>query len=211
MLDQQCISVATSNTPAGPFNDSSTAPLICQVPNGGSIDPNPYLDPQSGTLVLMWKSDDNALGAGHPTHIWAQPLQPDGLALAPNTSPTLLLTMSAQWQSPSMEGPTVVRAGDRYVLFYSANNYDSANSGIGYATSPSLLGSYKNKSVFSPWLGSRGSARGAQGPWAFTDSNGATRLAFAAWYGAVGYENSGVRSLWTAFLTFNRQGTPTLT
>jgi beta-xylosidase len=211
VMNQQCISVATATTPGGPFSDVSAAPLICQIANGGSIDPNPYVDPVSGAVVLVWKSDDNALGVGHPTHLWGQPLRSDGLALASGTSPALLLTMSAPWQSPSMEGPTVVRAGRQYVLFYSANNYDTATSGIGYATSPSLLGPYTNRSVYSPWLGTRGNAKGAQGPWVFTDPDGALRLAFAAWYGAAGYENGGARSLWTASLTFNRQGTPSLT
>ena len=162
----------------------------------------------SGALVLLWKSDDNSLGSGHPTHIWGQPLRSDGLAVAVNTSPSLLLTMSAAWQSPSLEGPTVIRAGGHYVLFYSANNYDSASSGIGYATAPSPLGSYTDQSVSGPWLGTRGNAQGAQGPWVFTDSRGATRLAFAAWFGTVGYENGGVRSLWTASLTFNSRGVP---
>jgi hypothetical protein len=207
-LNHQCISVATSFTPGGPYLDVSAAPLICQTANGGSIDPNPYIDPLSGALVLLWKSDDNSLGSGHPTHLWGQPLRADGLALAVNTSPSLLLTMSAPWQSPSLEGPTVIRAGGHYVLFYSANNYDSASSGIGYATASSLLGNYADQSLTGPWLGTRGNAKGAQGPWVFTDAGGSNRLAFAAWSGTVGYENGGVRSLWTAFLTFNSRGAP---
>jgi len=207
-LGRQCLSVATASTPSGPFTDLSTGPLVCQTANGGSIDPNPYLDPRSGQLVLLWKSDDNALGSGHPTHLWGQTLTSDGLALAPGTSPTLLLTMSEPWQSPSMEGPTVVYAGGRYALFYGANNYDSASSGIGYAVSSSLLGKYADQSVFGPWLGTRGAAQGPQGPWVFVDSTGVTRLVFAAWYGVVGYEHGGVRSLWVANLTFNRRGVP---
>ena len=36
--DRQCISVATSDTPAGPYTDDSTEPLICEIEDGGSID-----------------------------------------------------------------------------------------------------------------------------------------------------------------------------
>jgi beta-xylosidase len=207
-LGIQCISVATSPTPGGPFTDRSTAPLACQTANGGSIDPNPYLDPVSGRLYLLWKSDDNSLG--RKTHIWAQPLAADGLTWSAGSAPSLLLSESAAWQAPTMEGPTVYRDGSTYYLFYGANNYDTGNSGIGYATSTSLLGSYDDHSQFGPWLGTTGKAQGPQGPMVFKDAAGATRLAFAAWYGTVGYEHGGSRSLWIGTLGFSRSGTPAL-
>jgi beta-xylosidase len=205
-LGHQCISVATSTTPGGPFSDTSSGPLICQAVNGGSIDPAPFRDPSTGQLVLLWKSDDNSIG--QTTHLWAQPLRSNGLSLATGSSPTLLLTQSAGWQAPAIEAPTVVLHNRRYYLFYAGNSYASASSGIGYATSPTLLGSYSNRSRFAPWLASRGNATGPQGPWVFTDATGARHLAFAAWDGAVGYNNSGVRALWIARLSFSRLGIP---
>jgi beta-xylosidase len=120
------------------------------------------------------------------------------------------LTESAAWQTPTVEGPTIIRHGGRYYLFYSANMYNTAQSGIGYATSRSLLGTYTNKSVAGPWLGTSGNAQGPQGPAVFTDSSGATRMAFAAWYGIVGYQNRGARSLWLGYLSF-RSDRPLLT
>jgi hypothetical protein len=102
-----------------------------------------------------------------------------------------------------------VRHSGRYYLFYGANRFDSAQSGIGYATSKTLLGQYTDRSVSGPWFGSNGNAQGPQGPAIFTDSSGATRMAFAAWYGAVGYPNGGVRSLWIGILAF-RGGAPDL-
>ena len=207
-LNIQCVSVATSATPGGPFKDDSSGPLVCQTANGGSIDPNPYLDLVSGKLYLLWKSDDNSIG--QKTHIWGQRLAAGGLSFYPGSSPALLLTESASWQYPTVEGPTVIRSGSTYYLFYGANNYDTASSGIGYATSPSLLGSYINQSRYGPWLGTTRNAQGPQGPMLFTDSSGATRMAFAAWYGAVGYQNRGSRSLWIGTLSFSRSGTPSL-
>jgi beta-xylosidase len=207
-LGIQCISVATSSGPGVPFTDQSSGPLVCQTSNGGSIDPNPYLDPRSGHLYLLWKSDDNSIGRN--THIWAQELSPAGLAFAPGTSPSLLLTESASWQAPAVEGPTVVRHGSTYYLFYGANSYSSASSGIGYATSTTLTGAYRNRSRIGPWLGTTANATGPQGPMVFQDSSGGTRMAFAAWYGAVGYQKGGARALWIGTLGFNPSGTPTI-
>jgi beta-xylosidase len=207
-LAMQCISVATSGTPGGPFVDHSSGPLICQTSDGGSIDPSPFLDPASGHLYLVWKSDDNSIG--QTTHLWGQQLAAGGQALLPGSSPTLLLSESASWQAPAIEGPALVRNGSTYYLFYGANNWNSASSGIGYATSKSVLGSYVNQSTFGHWIGSTGNATGPQGPMVFTDLSGATRMAFAAWYGPVGYQNGGVRALWIGTLGFKLFGAPTL-
>jgi beta-xylosidase len=209
-LGVQCISVATSVTASGPFKDTSQAPLICQTIKGGSIDPNPYLDPSTRKLYLLWKSDDNSLGPGHLTRLWGQQLAADGLSLGPG-KPSLLLTASAPWQGPVIEGPAMIRNGGTYFLFYGANNFDTASSGIGYATGSSPLAAFTNQSVAGPWLGTTGNAQGPQGPAFFTDATGATRMAFAAWYGVVGYENGGVRSLWIGSFGFNPAGIPTLT
>ena len=35
-------------------------------------------------------------------------------------------------------------------------------------------------------------------------------MAFAAWYGPVGYQNSGIRALWLGNLTFSPFGRPSL-
>jgi beta-xylosidase len=207
-LNVQCISIATSPAPGAPFTDSSSTPFVCQTANGGSIDPNPYLDPVSGKLFLFWKSDDNSIGRN--THLWGQQLAANGLSFARRTSPSLLLTESAAWQVPSVEGPRVIRNGSTYYLFYGANSYNSASSGIGYAVSSTLLGVYSNQSTTGPWLGTTGSAEGPQGPMVFQDPAVGTRLAFAAWYGPVGYQNGGFRALWAGTLGFNQSGTPIL-
>lgn len=208
LLGIQCVSVATSFEPQGPFLDTSPGPLVCQRTNGGSIDPNPFFDDASRQLYLLWKSDDNAIGSH--THIWGRRLSPDGRSFAPGSSPSLLLSQSAPWQAPTVEGPTVIHSGGRYYLFYGANSYDTASSGIGYATSPSLLGAYANQSVLAPWVGTTGNAKGPQGPSVFKDSSGGARMTFAAWSGTVGYENGGVRSMWIGRLGFTASGAPTL-
>ena len=42
--DKQCLGVAVSNSPRGPFVDRSMKPLLCQFEPGGSIDANTFRD-----------------------------------------------------------------------------------------------------------------------------------------------------------------------
>jgi beta-xylosidase len=199
---RQCVSIATGDAPDGPFRDTSSGPLVCQRSLGGSIDPSVFTDP-SGTTVLLWKSDDNA--EGRKTSLWARPLTADGVSFARSSVPVRLLTQTARWQAPAIEGPSMVRSGDTYYLFYGAGGWDSSRSAIGYATCHSPLGPCTDRSTSGPWLDGDpdGDAPvGPQGPSVFVDRSGRTRLGFAAWNGRVGYPR-GVRSLWTAPLSFD--------
>ena len=67
----QCIGVATSANPQGPYVDPSAKPLICQTTIGGSIDPDPFVD-DDGSAYLLWKNDGNCCGS--PTQLWSQRL-----------------------------------------------------------------------------------------------------------------------------------------
>jgi beta-xylosidase len=192
---RQCVSVATAASPAGPFTDSSSGPLVCQLTNGGSIDPSPFVT--SGGTYLQWKSDDNALG--RPTYLWSQQLSSDGLSLVGTRA--MLLKQDRAWQAPVIEGPSMYAAGGVYYLFYGAGDWNSSNAAIGYALCTSPLGPCNNRSTSGPWLASRDGAVGPSGPAVFSDVSGSTRLAYHAWTGAVGYP-SGKRSLWIDALRF---------
>jgi beta-xylosidase len=202
---RQCVSSATGKAPDGPFRDASNAPLVCQRSLGGSIDPAVFTD-SSGTTYLLWKSDDNAVG--RKTSLWSRPLAADGLGFVRSSVPVRLLTQSAEWQAPAIEGPSMVRSGDTYYLFYGAGGWDSSASAIGYATCQSPLGPCTDRSTSGPWLDGDpdGDAPvGPQGPSVFVDRSGRTRLGFAGWNGRVGYPR-GVRSLWIAPLSFSGSG-----
>lgn len=205
---RQCVSVATAAGPTGPFTDRSSGPLICQLDRGGSIDPGVFTDSQ-GSSYLLWKSDDNAFG--RPTTLWGRLLATGGVGFAPWSSSVRLLTQIAAWQAPALEGPTMVKSGKTYVLFYGANDWNSARSAIGYATCSRPLGPCQDRSTSGPWFATDPSGTppvGPQGPTVFTDVTGNLRLGFAAWNGAVGYPH-GVRALWTGRLSFAK-GKPTL-
>lgn len=201
---RQCISVATSASPAGPFADGSSGPLVHQLDHLGSIDPSPFV--VDGCPYLLWKSEDNA--AGRPTHLWACPLSPDGLSfVGPEAH---LLSQTGRWQRPAMEGPTMMAAGGRYHLFYGAGDWASASAGIGWATCAGPLGPCTDHSTRRPWARARRGARGASGPATFTDRTGVSRFAYHAWTGASGYERGGARSLFLGALSFTRRGRPKL-
>jgi arabinan endo-1,5-alpha-L-arabinosidase len=55
----QCIGVATSLQPEGPFQPVEH-PLICQIEQGGSIDAASFED--GGERYLLWKNDGNSVG-----------------------------------------------------------------------------------------------------------------------------------------------------
>jgi hypothetical protein len=199
---RQCISVATAAAPTGPFTDTSSGPLVCQLDRGGSIDPYVFTDPQ-GSSYLLWKSDDNALG--RRTSLWGRRLAGSGVGFAPWSSPVRLLTQSAAWQAPAIEGPALVKSGNSYFLFYGANSWDSSSSAIGYATCWGPLGPCVDRSTSAPWFATNANGTaplGPQGPTIFTDRTGHLRMGFAGWKGAVGYAQGGVRALWTAPLSF---------
>ena len=199
---RQCISTTVATTPAGPFKDLSTGPLVCQLSLGGSIDPYPIVD-SDGAAYLLWKSDGNAIG--QPTSLWSRRLSPNGLGWQPSSSPVRLLSEHpGTWQAPAIEGPAMVRSGTAYYLFYGAGRWNARSSGVGYAVCDSPLGPCADQAPSAPWLGTGPNATpaGPQGPTLFTDLDGALRLGFAGWSGRVGYPKGGVRAAWTGHLTF---------
>ncbi len=115
---RQCTGVATSADPLGPFASEAAEPLICQRELGGTIDATPFRD-EDGQLYLYYKADANAVGK--PTDIFVQPMTPDGKGLTGEA--VTLLTNDKPWHAHVIESPTMVRQGDAYVLFYSANHF----------------------------------------------------------------------------------------
>jgi hypothetical protein len=205
--NRQCISVATSSNPAGPFKDTSSGPLVCQASLGGSIDPNVYKAP-NGALYLYWKSDGSAIG--QVSSIWGRQLASNGKSFANFfQSPTKILTASSPWQNNNIESPTMTFFGGQYYLFYSGNIYDNPNYGVGYATCTGLLGTCTNQSTAQAWLGNNGNIVGPGAGNVFTDLTGATRLSFHSWMNGVGYPNGGYRAMWIGGLSY-ANGVPQL-
>ena len=194
----ECISVATASRPQGPFTDRSTAPLECQKSLGGSIDPASFID-TNGTPYLMWKS-----GGPGSSKIWSQQLAPSGTSFVAGTSPTSLLVPDQSWQGSTVEAPDMVTTGGHYYLFFSGNDWDSANYAVGVATCTGPLGPCIDANP-SPILSSGPGMAGPGGESVFADSSGNFWIAFHAWVpGAVGFPNS--RDLYLRRITFSATG-----
>jgi beta-xylosidase len=199
----QCVTLAVSASPEGPFVDRSTKPLVCQAELGGSIDATSFLD-ADGTLWLIWKNDGNCCGL--PTRFSMQRLSPDGLTLSGKVS-DLQVVNDEPWEGGLIEAPTLAAKDGTYYLFYSANNYDSEFYAIGYATATKVTGPYtdapENPILASPPDEAAGArARGPGHQSIVVDDDGELWLAYHAWdRDAVGYGNFGRRAVWIDKLT----------
>jgi xylan 1,4-beta-xylosidase len=138
-----CVAVATAPAPAGPYTDHG--PLVCQ--EVGSIDPFPTTD-ENGQRYLLWKEDGNSVS--RPTPIWAQPLSEDGTRLVGERRE--LIHNDQAWEKhPTLpfgnlvEGPSVVRRGGWFYLFYSGNFCcgRECEYALGVARSRHLLGPWE--------------------------------------------------------------------
>ncbi len=202
----QCISRAVSSAPAGPYVDESTSPLVCDLGSRaegsrcGSIDPSPFVE-ADGRAYLLWKSDENSAACHAAPRLWSQPLSDDGLSVSGD--PALLATMDQPWEAPIIEGPSMIRQGGAYFLFYSANWYDGAKYAIGYATCSSAQGPCTKVTTGGPFLQSDGAVLGPGGQEFFTDLSGRTWMAYHGWTAPkAAYASGGVRSLRLAPVTF---------
>lgn len=132
--NKQCVGVATSSGPEGPFQDSGSNALVCQTDQGGTIDPMPLYD--GDTLYLYYKNDGNCCSL--PVHIWGQKLSSDGLSLIGD--PTALISNDQSWEGNLVEAPDMFVHDGSYYLFFSANNFANGSYAVGYATCQGPLG-----------------------------------------------------------------------
>ena len=228
----QCIGVATSPTPLGPYRDTSPQPMVCQdgtgwgaptimgsASYGGSIDPDIFKD-SSGQSWLLWKNDGNRVG--QPTTIWSVPLTSDLMAPASSSGTPLLTDSPGTWEGSVIEGPfmyeTEITSGptktDSYYLFFSANVVASTAYGVGWASCPAgPAGPCTDQTALSgPILSTAPGMSGPGGPALFTvPGQTATQatLAVAGWQGGtIGYSNCGIRPMYEADVSFTGAGSP---
>jgi len=194
---RQCLALATADDPAGPFEDASSGPFVCQRELGGSIDAFALTD-TDGRRYLYWKNDGNAIG--EDTVMWVQPLSADGTRVEGKPVDTGL-RQTKPWQGALVEAPTVVLHEGTYVMFYSANDYGSDAYAMGYATATSATGPYTDRSD-EPWVASEGDATGPGGQ-AVIEVDGELWMIYHAWQaGEEGYGGGGRRAMWLDRLTW---------
>ncbi len=199
---QLCVGRAVAATPDGPFVDSWDQPLVCDTTDAAlywSIDPSPFVDADGG-LYLLWRQDGPPLGGATSAEnaVAIRRLDPTGLSFAAGSAPVTLLSRTpGSWEDPVMENPAMRRVGGIYLVFYSANAWQSASYGIGYGRCASALGPCTKETPSRPWVGNEGARLGPGGEDFFTDPSGALWMSMHGWIAPnVGYGAGGVRALW---------------
>ncbi len=181
---QQCLSVAHSSSPTGPYVDTSPVPITCQTDYGGSIDPSPYVG-EDGGLYLTWKSEGETIGS--QSVIWAARLDPRGQAIVGASVP--LLITDRPWEGRVVEAPTMRRMNGTWVLLYSGNDWRTGSYSTGYARCLGPLGPCA-KPADNVVLRSGDRVHGPGGAGLFRSRDGRTMIAFAGWdAGQVGPPN----------------------
>ncbi|MEA3019509.1 MAG: hypothetical protein QOI47_1033 [Actinomycetota bacterium] len=193
-----CITVAIGGAPAGPFVDASSGPMICQLDQGGSIDPMPFVD-ADGTPWLLWKNNDGSSAA--VSKVWVAPLAGDGATIA---GPVQVLmakdTQHYPWQT-TVDNPQMIIAGGLHYLFYTSGNWQDASYTVGYAVCAGPTGPCTSGS--QPILRSYGSVAGPGGGTVEQDASGQWWMSYHAWDSSCTNDAcGGTRRLYVAPLTF---------
>jgi beta-xylosidase len=192
-MNAQCVGVAVSDSPEGPFVDESAEPLVCQPDLGGTIDAHPFRD-EDGKLYLIYKNDGNC--CGQLTHFFIRPLTADGVTLTGEETQLPGLENDDAWEGAVIEAPTLHKQGDTYFMFYSANSYGGADYAVGYATATSVLGPYTDAPE-NPILATEDLAIGPGHQSIITDDDGDLWLTYHAWD-----ESITSRQMWIDELVF---------
>jgi hypothetical protein len=200
-----CLSVATASNVTGPYVDSSTGPLECQPSLGGSIDPQPFVDPTTGIPYLLWKSNDGSSSAA--SSVWSAPLGSDGVSLA--GSPTAIFTIASgpyPWQATT-DDPSMAYADGSYYLFFSGGNYLSSNYSTGYVLCSGPSGPCDQNEPSDPILTGPG---GAGGGMVFTDASGNWWISYQVWApaGCTNYSCGGQRQMYVAPISLSPDASP---
>ncbi len=183
--DKQCVGVATSDKPEGPFKPRDDKAFICQADLGGTIDASSFVD-EDGARYVLFKNDGNCCGM--TTRLWIQKVSADGLAL--EGQPTALIENDQAWEGRVIEAPTLWKHGGKYYLFYSANSYAGLDYAVGYAVADSILGPYR-KPLTTPLVASNLKTGppviGPGGQDVVVDKKGNTWLMYHAWDNTISY------------------------
>ena len=200
-----CIGLARSQTVTGPYNDSSTSPLICPQDEGGAIDPAGFLD-SDNSRYIVYKIDGPAItGGGYCNNPSNPPSNtPIRLQQVDNNGYTLIgdyveiYNNQGESDAYNVEAPAIVKNGDTYFLFFSSGCTSDNSYTLSYVTSSSVKGPYGNRQT----LLQTGSF-GEYGPGGADVSLAGNKLVYHSL--SVSDDISKPRVLDTATLTFNGQ------
>ncbi|EXJ66266.1 uncharacterized protein A1O5_10418 [Cladophialophora psammophila CBS 110553] len=141
---KHCIGAATSPNVTGPYTPLDE-PIVCNLPRGGNIDPNLFVDPINNENYLVYKTDGNAIGHGGacgntkspvvPTPLYLQLMDPQDL-VTPIGQPVYLFSNANSFKEdgPNVERPCMVYRNSTYYLLYNAHCFASPQYRIDYVS-----------------------------------------------------------------------------
>jgi hypothetical protein len=198
--ESECIGSAFSTSPTGPFTAQPT-PFICQLDQGGDIDPRVFVD-SDGTPWMLWKTDQNVGGSNTPTRMWSQRLSPDGTRLL--GSPSFLLTPDEPWQGTIVEAPDMVEVDGAYWVVYSANWFNQPDYAVGAARCAGPAGPCQDTSTV-PLLASNLQGQGPGEASVFHDDAGVWML-YSPWRSLAPQPDIPARPVYITRLGFGPAG-----
>lgn len=200
-----CLSVAVASGPAGPFRDSTAAPIVCQDHLGGTIDPHPFVD-SDGQPWLHFKNNDgmsnNGWGNANVSKVWAVRLARDGIT--PQGSYLEVMAKNTEkypWQT-TLDNPQMVLRNGVHYLFHTGGDYVGNDTyATGYAVCSGPTGPCTTHA--EPILRSYGDVAGPGGGTVAHGADGRWWLSYHAYTkGCYDYSCGGKRKLYVAPLQF---------
>ena len=150
------LAVAESDSPLGPFTQRVIKALDS---DGKQIDPFLFIDGDKKYLYHVRLDKGN--------RIFVAEMNDDLSAIKPETLKECIRavepwenTDNAAW--PVAEGPTVMKHGNHYYLFYSANDFRNVDYAVGYATAPTPYGPWK-KAMGNPIISRHNTQKNGSG------------------------------------------------
>ena len=133
------LSVAVSDSPSGPFIDSSPTPVFDSF-GYAAIDANVLID-DDGRIYMYFSKDmsENMKNGVNTSESYVVELNEDMKTYI--GEPKLVITPELSWEWGSThvwnEGPEIYKYNNKYYLAYSANYYNTRAYSVGYAVSDS--------------------------------------------------------------------------
>lgn len=150
-----CVGLARSGTVTGPYNDSSTEPMICPESAGGAIDASGFLDPTSKKRYVVYKIDGPAANNGGycastsytspNTSLMLIQTESDGYTRV--AGPVNLYNNDGVADSYNIEAPVIRYSGGTYLLFFSSGCTSSNSYTVSYVTATNIWGPYGNRQL----------------------------------------------------------------
>ncbi|KAK3309455.1 glycosyl hydrolase [Chaetomium strumarium] len=180
-----CVGAATAENITGPYT-AQAEPLICPLDEGGAIDAAGFRDESDGSRWVVYKVDGSAKGPGGPCGNGDPPGVPtplrlqrvdetDGVTLVGEAE--TILDRDPELDGPLVEAPSLVRAGGKFVLFYSSHCFNSPDYDVKYATAERIQGPYTRKGQL---IGKQAGDYGLEAPGGATGVMGGLAMVFHA-------------------------------